>query len=118
MSTHHNLRRELERVKNTDSVRLQHESFSTLLQSISEFVSQVKEEKQLVKDIGKLDKRRKVIGKAIKKGEATEEDTAELQEVLELTEEAKSLKNTIDAKQAVLRSLEKEVKALLYAIRK
>lgn len=118
MSVHHNLRRELERVKNTESVRLQHESFSTLLQSISQFVSQVKEEKLLIKDIGKLDKRRKQIVKLQRKQEATEEDTAELQEVLELAQEAKSLKSSIDAKKAVLRSLEKEVKALLYAIRK
>lgn len=118
MSTSKNLKRELERVKNTTSVRIQHESFSTLLHSISEFVAQVKEEKKLVKDIAKLKKNLKVLNKKVAKDEATDDDKLELEEVIELFQEAKSLKNTISAKQSVLRSLEKEVKTLLYAIRK
>ncbi len=118
MSIHDNLQKELDRLKNTESVRLQNDSFSTLLQSITEFVGQVKEEEKLVKQIYKLNKRRKMLTKQIAKEEATEEERAELEEVQELLEEAKPLQNTIKAKRAVLTSLSKDVKGLLKAIRK
>lgn len=117
MPIHDNLQRELDRLKNTESVRLQNDSFSTLLQSITEFVAQVKEEEALVGQIDKLNKRRKVLTKQVAKEVVTEDEQAELEEVLGLLEEAKSLKNTIKAKRAVLKSLKKEVKNLLKAIR-
>tara|TARA_B100000745_G_scaffold300486_1_gene254702 strand:+ start:4297 stop:4653 length:357 start_codon:yes stop_codon:yes gene_type:complete len=118
MGVHSNLTRELERVKNTQSVRLQHESFTTLLQSISEFVGQVKEEEALVKSINKLKKQIKTINKRIKAGEGTTDDEAELVEIGQLLGEAKALENTIKAKRQALNSLKQEVKGLLQAIRK
>jgi len=110
MSLVQNFKRDLQRLNDTENVRIQSELISQLIGSINIFVTRVKEEESLVDNITTLKKR-------IDKGKETLEPT-ELKEMEDLLAQAKHLERTIKAKRDTLKSLRTQLKSVIKLAKK
>lgn len=111
MSDTQYLERELERISNTSNARIQSGQISSLVQTVSTYVQQIKEEEALVKQISQFKR-------TVHNDNDSPDGEKEAKEAAELLNKAQAVERHIGEKRNALRQLEREVQVLLQEIKR
>jgi hypothetical protein len=111
MSDLKSLRRNLELLESRADFRLQTQAVSMLLSQVREYVEQIKEEQQAIRQISELER-------TVRTKPETPQEELEVADAKEALHAAESLKRKIPMKISALRQLSGEVQELLNEIKK